>query len=322
VRFQLPVQIRDLQRSISEWNSRREIIVGFDRAEWREFLNWGLLPQDDHTMLLASAVGMMEVARHGLPGPMLEAATAAVRSPGARAALSTGAVVTASPPGPSGPTVVAWGNAADMVVDAASGMVLAEGPLPRAATAYVHPHGWLLRVESDPFVGAEIRWCLATALVAGLARGALDLAVRYGNERTQFGRPIGSFQAMQFALAESKVLIEGAYWMAVDCASRLENEDAAAGLSCALGWLASIRVARTVRDTCHQIFGASGLANESRLNELTWGMRWLTQSYDPALARAYLTTHRAAKMRDPGCLVLEGFALRRGDSARAMPLVD
>src|SRR5690606_33543766 len=40
------------------------------------------------------------------------------------------------------------------------------------------------------------------ALSISLTRAVLDLAQRYARERTQFGRPIGDFQAIQFKLAD------------------------------------------------------------------------------------------------------------------------
>jgi alkylation response protein AidB-like acyl-CoA dehydrogenase len=49
---------------------------------------------------------------------------------------------------------------------------------------------------------------LTAALQVGVAQGALDLAVRYAKERVQFGRVIGSFQAVKHLLAESLVKVD------------------------------------------------------------------------------------------------------------------
>jgi alkylation response protein AidB-like acyl-CoA dehydrogenase len=49
---------------------------------------------------------------------------------------------------------------------------------------------------------------LTAALQVGVARGALDLAVRYAGERTQFGRVIGGFQAVKHLLAESLARVD------------------------------------------------------------------------------------------------------------------
>jgi len=46
------------------------------------------------------------------------------------------------------------------------------------------------------------------AMGVGLAQGAYDLAYRYAQERQQFGRPIGKFQAVQFRLADMATEIE------------------------------------------------------------------------------------------------------------------
>jgi alkylation response protein AidB-like acyl-CoA dehydrogenase len=46
------------------------------------------------------------------------------------------------------------------------------------------------------------------ALTAGLAARALDMTVAYSKERVQFGRPIGSFQALKHRMADLLVLVE------------------------------------------------------------------------------------------------------------------
>jgi alkylation response protein AidB-like acyl-CoA dehydrogenase len=42
----------------------------------------------------------------------------------------------------------------------------------------------------------------------GVAQACLDGSLRYAKERLQFGRPIGSFQAIQFKLADMSVAVE------------------------------------------------------------------------------------------------------------------
>ena len=46
------------------------------------------------------------------------------------------------------------------------------------------------------------------AMGVGLAQGAYDLAFAYARERTQFGKPIGRFQAVSFKLADMAAEIE------------------------------------------------------------------------------------------------------------------
>ena len=50
--------------------------------------------------------------------------------------------------------------------------------------------------------------CVA-ARAHGAARRAFEMAVAYGKERRQFGRPIGSFQAIQHKLADCLIRLEG-----------------------------------------------------------------------------------------------------------------
>jgi alkylation response protein AidB-like acyl-CoA dehydrogenase len=63
--------------------------------------------------------------------------------------------------------------------------------------------GAAARVRAD-LVGAVG----VAALSAGLAARALDMTVAYSKERVQFGRPIGSFQALKHRMADLLVLVE------------------------------------------------------------------------------------------------------------------
>ena len=55
--------------------------------------------------------------------------------------------------------------------------------------------------KSRPMVGSQ---------AVGIARGAFEAAARYSKERQQFGKPISSFQAIQFMLADMATQIEAA----------------------------------------------------------------------------------------------------------------
>ncbi|MGH9209388.1 MAG: acyl-CoA dehydrogenase [Acidimicrobiales bacterium] len=59
---------------------------------------------------------------------------------------------------------------------------------------------------------------LTAAALAGLARTALDLGVRYVKERHQFGVPIGSFQSIQHRLADLHTATDGARLLAYEAA--------------------------------------------------------------------------------------------------------
>ncbi len=68
----------------------------------------------------------------------------------------------------------------------------------------------------------DVATALVTALQLGCARRALDMTVAYTREREQFGRPIGSFQALKHRMADLLVLLEmtrSASWAATGAAS-------------------------------------------------------------------------------------------------------
>jgi len=115
-------------------------------------------------------------------------------------------------------------------------------------------------VVAGPTALDELRILEATRLV-GLARGALDLAVAYCRERHQFGRPIGSFQALQHRLADHAAAVDAAWLRAYHvgwCAATgvLAPGDAAA----AYHWCA--RVARQVAADAVQMHGGYGFTLE------------------------------------------------------------
>ncbi len=63
------------------------------------------------------------------------------------------------------------------------------------------------------------------AQAVGIAQGALDYALDYAKERTQFGKPIADFQGLQFMLADMGMKVEAARQLTYAAAGRSERGD-------------------------------------------------------------------------------------------------
>jgi len=99
------------------------------------------------------------------------------------------------------------------------------------------------------------------AQAVGLAQGAFDEAFKYAQERSQFGRPIVDFQAIQFKLADMATDIEAARWLVYRAASEIaKGENPAREASMAK--LFAGRVAREVANEALQIHGGYGFIKE------------------------------------------------------------
>jgi alkylation response protein AidB-like acyl-CoA dehydrogenase len=148
-----------------------------------------------------------------------------------------------------------------------------------------------------PGAGDLVRrwWQVALAAeMVGLIRGALDLTVDHVRERTQFGRAIGSFQAIQHRLADLYILTQGARWMTL-CAAwdNAESESAAA----AAGYASD--VAQAAVWELHQLTGAISFTDEYDLHLYTLRLQALrtelggASRHYQALARARWLGSRA-----------------------------
>src|SRR5436305_5934276 len=83
------------------------------------------------------------------------------------------------------------------------------------------------------------------AQMIGLARGALEHALRYTAERTQFKQPVNQFQGVQFQLAEMATEMEAARLMAYN-AARMKDAGLPSVKEAAMAKLYSSRVAEKV----------------------------------------------------------------------------
>ncbi|MBL7202941.1 MAG: acyl-CoA dehydrogenase family protein [Desulfobacteraceae bacterium] len=96
----------------------------------------------------------------------------------------------------------------------------------------------------------------------GLAQGAMDMAIKQAKQRRQFGRPIGSFQATQFKLAEMATKIESARNMVYKSAWLLDQGKPDTKLT-AMAKLYACHVAVEVVDEALQLHGGYGYFNDN-----------------------------------------------------------
>ena len=105
------------------------------------------------------------------------------------------------------------------------------------------------------------------AQMVGLAQGALDHTVRYVREREQFGRAIGSFQGVQFQLAEMATQIEAARLLVYN-AARLKDAGQPFVTQAAMAKLFASEAAQRVASTCIDLHGGYGFTKEYPVEKL------------------------------------------------------
>jgi len=99
------------------------------------------------------------------------------------------------------------------------------------------------------------------AQMVGLAQGAFEQAVKYAKERSQFGRPVAEFQAVQFQLAELATQIEAARLLTYN-AARLRDVDLPFVKEAAMAKLFASRVAEEVASRAIEVHGGYGFTRE------------------------------------------------------------
>ncbi|MBF4480358.1 (2S)-methylsuccinyl-CoA dehydrogenase [Rhodococcus rhodochrous J3] len=115
--------------------------------------------------------------------------------------------------------------------------------------------------------GVEVGRVNVSARACGVAIRAFELAARYAQQRTTFGKPIAQHQAISFSLAEMATKVEAAHLMMVN-AARLkdsgERNDVAAGMA---KYLTS-EYCSEVTQASFRIHGGYGYSKEYEIERL------------------------------------------------------
>lgn len=124
-----------------------------------------------------------------------------------------------------------------------------------------------------------------SAAAAGGARRVLELAAQHAQQRVQFGRPIGSFQAVQHMLANVWIDVEAAWLAAFEGITELERSERAVDKACAAKCISNEAFTRACF-TAHQVFGGMGFMWETDLH------LWTRKAKEIELACGGLQYHR------------------------------
>ncbi len=271
--------------------------AGLDRAAWRSLAGLGLHLVDieeEHGGSGGALADLIQIAllcgRHAADLPVVEghlaawalAASGVEVDPAYAYTVPFGAVeVSVDGAGHATGELrdVPWGGSADRVIAVTGdGLLLSVDPAHTAVTAghdlAGQPRDRLVLdgVPMAPAASAISAGDLAlraavlrTAQMAGAMQAVAELTHRYTGERTQFGKPIGTFQAVQAHLVELQQMAV----MTTSLAERLGSRARPAAFDVMAAKLIADENALAVARAAHQAHGAIGMTREYRLHLFT-----------------------------------------------------
>ena len=123
---------------------------------------------------------------------------------------------------------------------------------------------------SRPTIGAQ---------ALGIAQGAFDYAVGYAKERQQFGKPIASFQGIEFMLADMAMKIEASRLLVYKAANAVVNKDPRVTYWAAIAKAFASDTAMAVTTDAVQILGGYGYVKEYPVERMMRDAK-ITQIYE------------------------------------------
>jgi alkylation response protein AidB-like acyl-CoA dehydrogenase len=263
--------------------------AAFDAALWAAMADQGWLgieiPEDSGGVGLGTvevAVLGEELGRHAAPAPFVSQILAidAFRGAGDDAwveRLVAGDALACVAWDPAAP--VPYAPSADVAVvladDGVYAMEVTDKPVRQPAMDLTRELGWLGfdKARSRKIGGDDARTRLldrgatfTCADLLGSASTALDMAVEHAKDRVQFGRPIGSFQAVKHRCADMLVDVEGmrstVYWAAWCIGA--DDAEAQVAASTAKTWCSD--ASKRVMSSALQVHGGIGFTWEHDLH--------------------------------------------------------
>lgn len=270
--------------SPDHWHKMMEAGLAWDDARWAAIVETGLtlvlLPENAGGLGLGEvdfALIAREAGYAALPEPLAESAGVAAPMLAALApdhpALADPAAVVAIAH-PLNPVVLhADRTAAILLEKDGETFVATPDQVKLTAVPGIDPFRRLFRVDWDPANATPLGkgdWDLAldrAALFAaaqglGLAQRAVDLAVEYARERQQFGKPIGSYQAVKHHLASAQVAIEFAQPVVMAAAAAVGRGDIYSRARVSHAKIVALEAADKAARASIQVHGAMGYSWE------------------------------------------------------------
>lgn len=299
--------------SPDHWHRMMEADAAWDEARWAAIVDTGLT-----AMLLpesAGGLGLCEVdfaliAREAgyaaLPEPLVESAGVAAPLLAALApdhpALGD-PMATIAIAHPLNPVVPHADRAAAILLEKdGDAFVATPDRVTLTPAPGIDPFRRLFRVDWDAADATALGsknngadWPLAldraalfsAAMGLGLAQRAVDLAVDYAKERQQFGKPIGSYQAVKHHLATAQVAIEFARPVVMAAAADIGRQDVHSRARVSHAKIVALEAADNAARASIQVHGAMGYSWEVDVHLFLKRALALSQSWGtPAFHRA------------------------------------
>ena len=249
---------------------------------WRDLAELGVLsaatPEGDGGALEITAA-MEALGQAVFPGPLAATFLATQVLPEReRAEIATGGCLVSV--GSAG--IMPWAPLAEIFLDVEGDriwMAHPRGPVEAIGTLGGEP--WA-RVElererelPESRRGLVLHDLALAAYLAGAAQKLIADASEYARTRTQFGRPIGEFQAVAHPLADCAIGQASAATLARGAAFHFDRTEEDARGWAAAARLSASRVAVNAAHVCHQVFGAVGITLEGPVYHVSRRIRQL-----------------------------------------------
>ncbi len=275
------------------------VLEAAEAGEWPQAL-WRVIDETGYMDVLADGTGGMVEAvailraagHHAAPIPLPETMLARwlCAASGIEAPTGPLSIALTEPGDPARYASAPWGRAAEAVVLVSDSSLCLAGRdrlrFQSGTSLAGEPRDLLIAIDEErsaPLPNAVsadlvrgVGALLRAAQMAGAMEAALGLATTYANDRVQFGRPIGKFQAIQQQLALLAEEAAAALVAVESAAISVAEGRSSAEFALSAAKIRAGEAAGVVAEIAHQVHGAIGFTEEHSLHYLTrrlWSWR-------------------------------------------------